>query len=127
VKLVGHRGTEQLVPGRVELDLVDAVAETVVGAELRGVLVRQSSKLDGAPGPGELADGRYAVRGPVRALARDGLDQCPVGLEDVVVGQRGRLVQHLVGACPGSALDGGHPVILAATGAADPRRCRGNG
>ncbi len=30
---------EQLVPGRVELDLVDAVAEAVVGPQLRRVLV----------------------------------------------------------------------------------------
>ena len=56
---------------------------------------------------GELADRGDPLLGPLGALAPHRLDQRPVGLEDVVVGQRRRLVGDLVGA-EGAALGGCH-------------------
>ena len=44
VQLVLDRHPQQLVPGGVELDLVDAVAEAVVGAQLRRVLVGEAAE-----------------------------------------------------------------------------------
>ena len=46
---------------------------------------------------GDLADGADPVDREVAALAGDGLDERPVGLEDVVVGERRRLVGDRVG------------------------------
>ena len=93
----------QLVPGGVELDLVDAVAEAVVGAELRRVLVGQPAELDGRGAAGELAHGADPVDREVAALAGDRLDERAVGLEDVVVGERHRLVGDRVGGCASRA------------------------
>ena len=94
---VGDVHLHQLVPRRVELDLVDPVAEAVVGAELGRVLVRHPAELDRRRPPGDLADGPDRVDRKVAALAGDGLDERPVRLEDVVVGERRRLVGHRVG------------------------------
>ena len=97
VQAVGDVHRHQLVPGRVELDLVDPVAEAVVGAELRRVLVRQPAELDRLGAAGDLADGADRVDREVAALAGDGLDEGPVGVEDVVAGERLGLVGDRVG------------------------------
>ena len=105
---------QQLVPGGVELDLVDAVAVAVVGLQLRRVLVRLEAELDGAGAAAELAHGGDPVLGPVGALAIDGLLQHRFGLEQVVVDQRRGLVSPrgcglrsvLDGAMPSSFLGG---------------------
>ena len=90
------RHAQQLVPGGVELDLVDAVAVAVVGAELRRVLVGEGAEALGALAAGQRADRGDPLLGPVGALAAHRLDQRPVGLEEVVVDQRRRLVGDLV-------------------------------
>ena len=91
------RGAEQFVPGGMEVHLVDPVAEPVVGAQLRRVLVRLRSPADGPRRAGEGADLARPFLGPVPTLAPQRLDQDPVGLEGVVVLQRGGLVDDLVG------------------------------
>ena len=81
----------QLVPGGMELDLVDAVAEAVVGAELRRVLVGLATPALGERAAGERADlARGVGSAQSGALAPDRLGQRPVGLEDVVVLERRR-------------------------------------
>ena len=115
----------QLVPGGVELDLVDAVAVAVVGAQLRRVLVglRAPASMRRAAA-GDRADRGDPLLGPVGALAPHRLDQRPVGLEDVVVDQRRRLVDDLVG-CRSRALDGCHRRADSGTTlAAQPRHGR---
>ena len=111
VQLVGDARPEQLVPGGVELDLVDAVA---VGTQLRRVLVGEPPKLDRALGTGERADLGDPLLGPVGAFAPHRLDQRAVGLEDVVVRQWGRLVGDLVGQGAGASFDRGHAPMIAA-------------
>ena len=88
----------QLVPGGVELDLVDPVAVAIVGAELRRVLVRLPAQLDHVGASGDLAGLGDPLLGPAGALPAHGLGHHPVRLEDVVVHQRRRLVGDLVGA-----------------------------
>ena len=111
-------GTEQLVPGRMELDLVDAVAEAVVGAQLRRVLVRLEAPADRLRRAGEGADLDRPGLGPLSALAAKRLDQHPVGAERVVTRERQALVDDLMG-LRGRTLDSCHQPILS------PSRCRG--
>ena len=49
------RQPEQLVPGGVELDLVNAIAEPVVGVEQGGVPVREDAMANHRLGAQELA------------------------------------------------------------------------
>ena len=108
VQLVFHRGPEQLVPGGVELDLVDAVAVAVVGLQLRPVLVGEPSQLLRLGRAGELADRGDPLASPSRRpRGRPPRPATRVGLEDVVVGQRRRLVGDGVVA-EGLALPGCH-------------------
>ena len=96
---------EQRVPGGVELDLVDAVAEAVVRAELRRVLVREPRPLGGLAreqsSPSEVARST-AQAAPSRSSAST---SGRFSREQVVAGERRRLVQR-----PGSgAGPGGDP------------------
>ena len=89
----GH--VHQLVPGRVELDLVDAVAEPVVGAQHGRVLVGQPApvlRLGGAGAAADLADLRLR---PAGALAAQRVQHGRV-VGYVVPGQRRGLVEDLV-------------------------------
>jgi hypothetical protein len=107
VEFVLDRDRHQLVPGRVEVDGVDAVPVAVVGLQPRRVLVcLRAERLQ------PLAAGQGPDRGdpllvPIGALTPHGLDQHPVRSEDVVVDQRRRLVRHLVGTGSGT-FDRGH-------------------
>ena len=74
VKLVFDSHRHQAVPRRVVLDLVDAVAVTVVAVEHRLVLVREASPLLLRVGADELAERRGALERPAGALALGGLD-----------------------------------------------------
>jgi len=96
VQAVGDVDVHELVPGGVELDLVDAVAEAVVGAQLRRVLVGEPAELDRLAAARDRPDRADRVHGEVAALPRDRLDEGPVRLEDVVVLERGRLIRDLV-------------------------------
>ena len=113
-------GAHQLVPGGVELDLVDAVSEAVMGNERGLVLVRLAAPFTGLRGAGERADLRDPVLGPVAALAPKRLDENAVRLEDVVVLERRGLVQNLVGGVGCARFDGRH-------GPLNGTRSRGSG
>jgi hypothetical protein len=84
--------TEELVPGGVELDLVDPLAEAVVRAEDRRVLVREPSQLERAPAA-EPPEGGAALLGRRIALASKRLHERPVLREQVVPLERRRLVR----------------------------------
>ena len=99
---------EQLVPGGVELHLVDPVAVAVVGAQLGRVLVglaRPGLDLGVAP---QHAEGRDPVPRPLGALPLQRLHQRPVGLEGVVADQRWCLVDDVVGGGGGARRRDGH-------------------
>jgi hypothetical protein len=97
----------------VELDLVDAVPEAVVGAKARRVVVGRRGEADCLGAARRRADLDGPVGGPLAALAPQRLDQHPVGREDVEVLQRRRLVDHLVRLAGEPALGGRHAGILA--------------
>ena len=83
----------------MEIDLVDAVAEPIVSAQLRRVGVGLEAPADRLLGAGQPAQLAKAVLRPRGALSLKRLLQWPVGLEQVVVDERRRLVQDLVDAC----------------------------
>ncbi len=112
VQAVADPDPHQLVPGAVELDLVDAVAVAVVGAQLGLLLVCFEAPADRLVRAADRAQLPHAVLGPIGALAAQRLTQRPVGVEGVVVLQRRRLVEDLVGLRCG-ALGGCHEPILA--------------
>jgi hypothetical protein len=60
------------MPGRVELDLVDPVAEAVVGPQPRRMLVRLARPLERLAGE-ELSERRRLLGGPAGALALERL------------------------------------------------------
>jgi len=96
VDCVRDRKAHQLVPRRVEIDLVDAVSETIVSAQARRVLVRLETErqhLLRRRGPRKSAD---LVSGPGSALAPQRLFEHLVARQRIVVLQRRRLVQHAV-------------------------------
>ena len=99
MEAVTDRDLHQLVPGRMKIDLVDAVAEPVVSAQPRGVgvgLETPSDRLFGAGQRTQLAD---EVLSPRSALALERLAQRAVGVEQVVAGEWWGLVQDLGDGC----------------------------
>ncbi len=66
VQFVSDRDPQQLVPGGVELGDVDPVAETVVGAQLRAVLVGEPAQFLRRAAAGVLADGGDPLPRPTR-------------------------------------------------------------
>src|SRR5439155_11533702 len=82
---------QQPVPGGVELDLVDALAEAVVRAQLRRVLVREPSPLERLPT--ELgAEREQRLLRPDGTLAPNRVEQRRVRRDDVVLLERRSLV-----------------------------------
>jgi hypothetical protein len=98
----------QLVPGGVELDLVDAAAEAVVGAEGRLSLVRLEPPADHLGGAADGPEFPAALLSPAGPLAAQRLAQWAVGLEGVEILQRRRLVEDLMGLLAPVFLDRRH-------------------
>ena len=96
VQAVGNRQLHEPMPGRMKLDLVDALAVAVVGAQHRRKGVGLDAPVDRLPsGDGaELAD---AVERPPAALALQRVGEGVIALERVVAAQRRRLIEHFVG------------------------------
>ena len=88
----------------MELDLVDAVAGGVVAARDRRVGMGQPGQRLGIMGARPPAQRRQPVMRPARALALQRLGQAAVGAEDIVIGQRRRLVQRLRGCRMGRSI-----------------------
>ena len=113
VQAVRDPDPHQLVPGGVELDLVDPVAEAVVGAELRRVLVRLDAPADRPRRPQRAPSSRASSSAQSAPSRRSASTSSRVVREDVVALQRRRLVEDLVGRVSLGALDGRHTRILA--------------
>ena len=96
VQLLLDAGAHERVPGGVELDLVAAVAEAVVGVQHRRVLVGLDAPAHRLAAP-ERAGGAQALARPAAALALEALPQRRVVLEEVAALQRRDLVEDLVG------------------------------
>ena len=99
VQAVFDARPEQGVPRRVELDLVDPIAEAIVGAQPRRVFVRLPTPLE------RLARQQRAERGhtlsrPTRAVAVESLRERAVLEEEVVPDERRRLVQGVASLAP---------------------------
>ena len=96
VALALDRLAQQPVPGGVEVDLVDAVAVAVVGAQDRLVALAALRVVARLGGTGHFAAVAQAVDAPAAALALEGLAERGVGGEAVVGNQRRGLVRHLM-------------------------------
>ena len=96
MRLLSDGEAHELVPGRVELDLVDPVAEPVMRLEFRRMPVRLPGEeldmraADRCAGLGKLGSAQSAPK------ARTIPPQGPVRAVGIVVGKGRRLVQHLV-------------------------------
>src|ERR1700686_5850569 len=99
MQLVLDAHLHELVPSGVEIDLVDAVAIAVVGAQYRLVLVGESPPeiLRPTPPSDQLAERGGALLGPPAALAPQRLNEREVGGEDVDALQGRGLVEDFVG------------------------------
>src|SRR6478672_406779 len=80
------------MPGWMELDLVDPVAEAVVRVQPRRALVREAAPFLRLAGQ-ELAEPARLLVRPVCPLARECLDEGTVLEEEVVARERRRLVE----------------------------------
>ena len=105
VDLALDRAAQQPVPGRVEVDVVDAVAVAVVGLQPRRVALGAAAVLLRLGRARHGARVTRAVDGPAAALALERLAQREVDVEEVGPLERGGLVDDLVrrrsgGACP---------------------------
>lgn len=104
MKTVSHRQVEEPVPGRMEINLVDPVAIAVVSSEFRRVAVGKKTPLvnfgRGDPPP-KLLD---LVDGPSGVVALQCVDQGRLRCGQVVLVERGGLIQDLVGGDPRSLI-----------------------
>jgi hypothetical protein len=96
VDAVGDSGAEQLMPGGVELDLVDAPAVAVVAAEHGRVGVGLRGQAGRLLRAGQRADRPDRFGSPAAALAGERVGQYRIGVEQVPADQRRRLVGDLV-------------------------------
>ena len=97
VDLALDRASQQRVPRRVELDLVDPVAVAVVRAQDRYVVLGAPAVLERFHAPARRAGLAGAVDPPAAALALKPLSQGEIDLEQVDRLERWRLVQDLSG------------------------------
>ena len=121
VDLALDRAAQQPVPARVVVDAVDPVPVAVVRQQPRrvalgaaAVLLRLGRARDGAAVA-------HAVDRPAGALALQALPQREVGVEEVDVLERRRLVEDLVRPCVRASM---RPVSRIGTDAAVDERCR---
>ena len=77
----------------MKLDLVEALAEPIVGAKLRRVGVGLEAPIDGLLRAGQASQLVYEVVGPRSALTLERFLERGVGFEEVVVDQWRRLVR----------------------------------
>ena len=97
VKTVTDRRLHEPMPRRVELDLVDATAVPVVSVQLRRVLVGKVPLVEPVR-RSDLSGERFDVVGrPRGTLACNSRGQHRVRRVEVVVGERRRLVEDVVG------------------------------
>ena len=94
---VTDRQVEELVPGRMELDLVDPVAVSVVSSKFGGVAIGEEAPLVHLRGCHPSPEFSDRVHGPAAAVPLEGVDQGRFRSRNVVAIERGRLVQDLVG------------------------------
>src|ERR1700730_2038388 len=90
---VADRNFHQPVPGWMELDLVDPVAETIVRAQHRRVGVGLEAPVDRLLRTRKTAQLANHVLGPRPSFPLERLAQRRVGFEQVVVDERWRLVE----------------------------------
>ena len=112
VQAVGDADRHQLMPGAVEDDLVDPVAEAIMGAQLGALLVGLETEADHPRRAAQLAQLADPVLRPAAALAPQRLDQGTILLEAVEVLERRGLVGDRVGRPRAALLDRGHGGIL---------------
>jgi len=99
---------QQPVPRRIELDLVDAVTEAVVGAENRQVALGPQAVIARLWTAGHRPSLMRSVDPPTAALSLEGLAQRQVRLEQIDGLQRPRLIAHLTSRI--GYVDSGHGV-----------------
>src|SRR3954452_6819860 len=98
------------MPGRIELDLVDPVAVAVVGPQHGQIGVGAATVGDGLGRAGDDAEVAHAVNAPVATLADERFLERDVELVEVLVLERNRLVEDLVGRGGAAVVERGHQI-----------------
>src|SRR5438270_656953 len=93
VQAMADRDLHQLMPRRMELDLVDALAEPVMRAKAWRVGVGLEPPVDGLLRAGQASQLVHEVVRPRAAFTLERLTQRGVRFEQVVVDERRRLVR----------------------------------
>jgi hypothetical protein len=83
----------QPMPGRVEVNLVDSVAVSVVGAQDGRVDVRQASVLSGGLATGGGSESSEVVDGGLVSIPDEGRHETGIAPDGIVVRNRRRLVR----------------------------------
>jgi hypothetical protein len=96
VQTRAHGGLHQRVVGRVELDLVNATAESVVAVQLWRRTVGQPGMVLHVGAATQGAQRRQWCRIQIRCVQAQCVLQPPVAVEQVVVGQRRGLIENVV-------------------------------
>jgi hypothetical protein len=97
MKPILDRGLHQCVIGRMKADKVDAPPVSIVGVELRRVLIRQRPELQKFGRPCAGPKRFKPAKRPCGAFALDRILQRRIGSKEVGVDEFDRLVEDLVG------------------------------
>jgi hypothetical protein len=84
--------SHQFVPGGMKANLIDALAESIVGAKLRRVFVCIEAERERFGAARQLAQGDKFVRDVGRGFSQHRLRQRAIGAEDVVIFEGGGLI-----------------------------------
>ena len=95
VVLVSYADSQQLVPGRMELYFIQAVAEAIVSVQCGRVPVRQFTQTQGLRASHQGAEFADRTFGPGSALSSQCLLQRQVSGEEIVVIEWRRLIEDL--------------------------------
>src|SRR6266542_212135 len=95
--LVRHADPHQLVPCRMKLNLIYAVAKAVVSAQSGRMAVRQVTYTQGLSAPHQRPEFTDSFFCPVAAFSSQSISQRHVIGEEVVIFERWRLIEDLAG------------------------------
>jgi hypothetical protein len=97
MEAVTNRKVEKLVPGRMELDVVGPVAVTIMTTEFGGVAIGEEAPLIDVGRSDPSTEFHDQVDGPTGVVALECVDKGRLRGGQVVLVERGRLIQDLVG------------------------------
>jgi hypothetical protein len=97
VVLVRHANSQQLVPRRMKLNLIHAVAKAIVSVQCGRMTVRQFTQAQGCSASHQRAEFSDRTFGPIATFASHCISQRNVIGKEIVIFERRRLIEDLAG------------------------------